>query len=205
MMKQAGSIILLLLLSRSAFAMDATELKSGDLILQSNPCFVCQLIEAEENSIYSHIGVVITPDLGEPQVLEAWGITQNTPLSVFLSRRKKSTQSLILRPQEQLKLASASSIDLMNRFTSYFAGKSYDPDFLWNNRDENGETLYCSEFVAKFINPLIGNNLRPKAMHFEKNREAWFHYFRGNPPDGLPGMSPGDFERSPHFKKVGLL
>jgi len=205
MVRRTGSIILLFLLSQTALAMNPSELKSGDLILQSNPCFVCQLIESEENSLYSHIGVVITPDQGEPQVLEAWGITQNTPLSVFLSRRKKSTHSLILRPQEQLKLASASSIDLMNRFLIFFAGKSYDPEFLWNNRDENGETLYCSEFVAKFINPLVGNKLQPKAMHFEKNREAWLHYFRGSPPDGLPGISPGDFERSPLFNKVGLL
>jgi hypothetical protein len=181
------------------------DLKSGDVILQSQACFVCQLIEEEENSPYSHIGVIVTPELGEPMVLESWGSVTNTPLSDFLARRKRNTRSMILRPHSQFKLSSVQANDLMARFVNYFAGKTYDPEFLWNNRDENGELLYCSEFVAKFINPFLGNRLLPKAMHYERNRSAWMHYFKGTPPDGKPGISPGDFERSPLFHQIGLL
>ena len=181
------------------------DLKNGDVILQSQACFVCQLIEEEENSPYSHIGVIVTPERGEPMVLESWGYVTNTPLSEFLARRKRNTQSLILRAQNQFKLGNTNSHEFMNRFVNYFAGKTYDPEFLWNNFDHNGERLYCSEFVAKFMNPFLGNKILPKAMHYERNRSAWMHYFRGNPPDGKPGLSPGDFERSPLFHKIGLL
>jgi hypothetical protein len=181
------------------------DLKSGDVILQSQACFVCQLIEEEENSPYSHIGVIVTPTQGEPLVLESWGYVTNTPLSEFLARRKRNTRSMILRPRSSFKLASIEANELMDRFVNYFAAKTYDPEFLWNNRDENGELLYCSEFVAKFINPFLDYRITPKAMHYERNRSAWMHYFRGNPPDGKPGLSPGDFERSPLFQKIGLL
>ena len=200
--------LFLLINSAHAFAfgdVNVHDLRNGDVILQSQACFVCQLIEEEENSPYSHIGVIVTPEFGEPMVLESWGYVTNTPLSEFLARRKRNTRSLILRSQSHLRLASVNAYELMDRFGNSFAGKIYDPAFLWNNRDENGELLYCSEFVAKFINPFLGNKLLPKAMHYERNRSAWMHYFNGNPPDGKQGLSPGDFERSPLFNRIGLL
>jgi hypothetical protein len=210
MAKAVTQPILLFLFSLKAHALalndlDMNDLKNGDVILQSQACFVCQLIEEEENSPYSHIGVIVTPEWGEPMVLESWGYVTNTPLSEFIARRKRNTRSMILRPRSQFKLASIQTNELLNRFVNYFAGKTYDPEFLWNNRDENGELLYCSEFVAKFINPLLGNKILPKAMHYERNRSAWMHYFKGTPPDGKPGISPGDFERSPLFHQIGLL
>ena len=198
-------LIQLFWLITSASALQTTDLKSGDVILQSSPCFVCQLIEEEEHSAYSHMGVVVQQPSGEPQVLEAWGYVQNTPLSLFLSKRKRGSQSLVIRPLEEFKLDQIPASTFMNRFLNQFAGKNYDPYFLWNNHDENGEVYYCSELVAKFLNPFLGKRLLPKAMHYEKNREAWMHYFNGMPPDGMPGLSPGDFERSPLFKKIGLL
>ncbi len=198
-------IATLISLIASSHALVADDLKTGDIILQSVPCLVCQLIEEEEKSPYSHIGVVIKQPSGEPMVLESWGYVQNTSLSLFLSKRKKGSPSLVMRPLDEFKLEQISDQVLMDHFLNFFAGKNYDPYFLWNNRNENGEMYYCSEFVAKFMNPFLKKRLLPKSMHFETNRNAWMNYFNGMPPDGMPGISPGDFERSPLFKNVGLL
>ena len=46
----------------------AFELKVGDVLLQPLSCWSCSLIEAQEKSIYSHMGVVIEND---PEVLVA--------------------------------------------------------------------------------------------------------------------------------------
>lgn len=93
----------------------------------------------------------------------------------------------------------------LEKFYSGFHLLAYDAEFLWTNEDSNGEKLYCSEFAAKFLNSFLPVKIQPKPMHFEKNREFWIQYFKGNPPDGQPGISPGDFERSPLFRKVGFI
>ena len=179
-------------------------LKSGDLILQSNPCYLCNLIEAEEHSPYSHMGVLVFEN-GTWSVLESWGIVKMTPLNEFLSRRKTDSRSLVLRasyPSNKLRLNPK---NLMNRFNLQFKGLSYDSDFLWNNSDQYGEKLYCSEFIAKFLQPFLIRLIPTKPMHYFVNREYWIQYFHGNPPDGAPGISPGDFEHSPNFHSVGFL
>lgn len=176
--------------------------KTGDIILQSNACHLCSLIEAEEKSSYSHMGVLVLHQ-GKWSVLESWGKVRISSLNEFLLRRKKDTHSLILRTihiENRLR-----SEILLNRFAEKFAGLSYDPDFLWHNSDEQGQKLYCSEFVLKFMKPYLLIPMKTKPMHFEINREYWIKYFHGNPPDGMPGISPGDFERSPLFRRVGFL
>ena len=182
----------------------AFTLKSGDIILQSIPCTLCKAIEDEENSPYSHMGVLIN-DQGKWNVLEAWSKVQETPLHIFLNRRRKETRSLILRSASLKRFHLFSSKKLIQRFKNNYEGKNYDSEFLWDNRDQRGEKYYCSEFVAKFLEANLPNSIPTKAMHYTQHREFWLKYFHGNPPDGLPGLSPGDFERSPLFKKVGLL
>lgn len=186
-----------------AFNANAIHLKNGDIILQPTSCYLCSLIESEEKTEYSHMGVLVTDGV-HWNVMEAWGTVRLTSLGEFLSRRKKNSKSLVLRA-DHLQNQTVRSSDLLIRFISHFEGLHYDSHFLWNNSDDRGEKLYCSELVAKLLNPFLKEGIQTKPMHFEVNREFWIQYFHGTPPDGQPGLSPGDFERSPLFHKVGFL
>lgn len=179
----------------------AFPLKAGDILLQSNACYLCSMIEAEEHSPYSHLGVLVN-EHGTYQVLEAWGKVRKTSLNEFLQRRRLDSKVLVLRSKIMSRIPSAT---MLNHFELMFQGKSYDSNFLWSNFDANGEKYYCSEFVAKFMNEFLIDKIGTKPMHFDVNREFWIKYFHGNPPDGTPGLSPGDFERSPMFQHVGFI
>ena len=198
--------LLPLLLLFSIFSNDsrALNLKNGDLILEAIPCHLCSLIEAEEKSVYSHMGVLVN-DGGTWKVMEAWGKVSLTPLAEFQIRRKKEVPSLILRAIPENKKFPFNPKRLLDLFREKFAGHNYDTQFLWNNEDAMGEKLYCSELAAKLINPFLFDGIPTKPMHFIENRSLWIRYFRGNPPDGEPGLAPSDFERSPLFRKVGFL
>ncbi len=60
----------------------ALELKVGDILLQPRECWSCSLIEEQENSIYSHIGMVIevTPEL---KVIDALGTVKIQSFEAF--------------------------------------------------------------------------------------------------------------------------
>jgi Permuted papain-like amidase enzyme, YaeF/YiiX, C92 family len=180
-------------------------LQTGDLLLESLPCRVCQLIEQEEGVPYSHVGIVVNSmeNSGRPiVVLESWQSVRATPLAEFLARRTHGTRTLILRPKN---FRTVSSEAMLRVFHDRFEGLDYDEAFLWGNSNEKGELLYCSEFVAKLMNVFLRNPLMPKPMHYQKNRALWIRYFRGDPPDGLMGNSPGDFLRVGGFLKVGEI
>jgi hypothetical protein len=197
-----STLLLLLTLTTWSENANALKLKAGDIILQSNPCYLCSLIEAEEKSTYSHMGILVLFQ-GTWSVLESWEKVKITSLEEFIARRRKETHSLIIRasqPQQPLE-----SNNLLMRYTEKFLGLSYDPAFLWTNSDPIGEKLYCSEFVLKFIQPYLAIQMKTKPMHFDINRDYWIRYFHGTPPDGQPGISPGDFERSPLFRHIGYL
>lgn len=184
----------------------APELKVGDILLQPLDCWSCDLIEDEEQTIYSHMGIVISTN----------------PILVADSRRKVETQSLedfdsitekgqrirILRFQnekivEELEKNSSKFHEL---FQTEFDGLPYDHQFLWNNFHESGvQKLYCSEMVAKLLQAFLGIDPIIKRMHFSRNPELWARYFNGNVPVGEWGNSPGDFEKSHLFYVVGDL
>ena len=197
-------LLTLLLISFFPLKANAIQLKSGDIILESLSCSLCSLIEAEEKTTYSHMGVLVMNE-GSWSVLESWEKVRITPLPAFLSRRKKDSSVLVLRAHSNQVKFRLDSTSLLNRFENYFIGLSYDSEFLWNNADARGEKLYCSEFVTKFLAAYLINSVPTKPMHFEIGRDQWLQYFHGNPPDGLPGNSPGDFERSPLFNHVGTI
>jgi len=193
--------IMLLGVPQAGFAFS---LKSGDILLQSTPCYLCSLIEAEEHSPYSHLGVVVVGPSGV-SVLEAWQNVEQVSLGDFLKTRKSGSRTLVLRPFAFESSPLPEARDLLAVFEQDFAGKHYDEDFLWNNSDELGEKYYCSEFAAKLLDRFLPSSIPTKPMHFQIHRNEWIQYFRGNPPDGLPGVSPGDFERSPLFDHVGWI
>jgi hypothetical protein len=188
-----------------AFALSQSELRTGDVLLVSLPCHICSIIEAEEGAPFSHLGLVLVEN-NQIRIADAYHKVASAPLSEFLKLIKPGTHPVVVRPLNArggfLKLDSS---ELVHRFHGSFEGLSYDSEFLWNNHDTHGEKLYCSEFVAKFLNAYLPNPVEPKPMHFNFERGEWMKYFKGNPPDGKPGISPADFSRSRAFQNLGIL
>lgn len=185
----------------------SVKLQVGDVLLQPLKCWACSLIEAEEETIYSHIGVVLQTE-PEVMVAEAFGKVRLVPIAEFDTKTEPGQELMVLRfRNEKLWDVFQNETDRLNQiFKEDFEGLKYDHDFRWNNLDENDEEkLYCSELVSKLIRAFVGLETPIKRMHFEKNREHWKTYFRGNIPDGQWGNSPGDFERSELFFQVGEL
>ncbi len=182
-------------------------LRPGDVLLQPLKCWACSLIEAEEETIYSHIGVVLAV---KPEVLvaEAFGTVRKVSLTEFAKKTEPGQKLMDIRFRND-----TLSEDIQNSapafaqmFEDEFQGAQYDHDFRWNNFDESGnEKFYCSEMVSKLFQAFVGVETPIKRMHFQANRDHWMTYFRGNIPDNEWGNSPGDFERSDLFYHVGEL
>lgn len=184
------SIILLLLVS---FKVNANSLRVGDILLQPLSCWSCSLIEAQEGSEFSHIGVYI----GEGKVLEALGSVRVISLKDFVKRTKKGSKVLVRRPY---KLIDKENFLLK---ANSFIGFPYDKTFSWNNFIDDKEALYCSELVYKLFYDLIPlKNTVPKRMPFDINPLAWDRYFNNETPRGDLGVSPEDFNKSVDFYTV---
>lgn len=192
----------------SALLALSLQLQPGDVLLQSQACFMCSLIELEEGLPYSHAGVVVRGTDGALSVLEAWQRVQRVPIAEFLGRRRKETRTLALRPRvlpASLSHPAALNRWIEARFQARFAGHGYDPMFLWNNGDGVGETYYCSELVTKLLNPALLRPIATQPMHYQVHRDYWIKYFGGTPLDGEPGVSPADLARSPAFRRLGEM
>ncbi len=192
-------LFLVLFLSSSWASVD---LKVGDVLLQPLDCGSCDLIEAEEETIFSHVGLVLSVG-PEIQVAEAYGKVKRLPLKTFMNRTEKGQRILVIRFKDQdlVEDLQLNAHEFEDYFARFFEGKKYDAAFLWDD-----ETLYCSELVSKLFQAFLRvEGLPLKRMHFVQNREAWFKYFRGKIPDGEWGNSPGDYERSDLFEKIGEL
>lgn len=201
-----NSILLFLFCFLGFNSAHAFDLKVGDVLLQPLKCWSCTLIETEEETIFSHAGVVLSID--PIVVAEALASVRTIPLKAFEARTEPGQKILVLRfKNEQLvHELQFNSQKFKDLFDFDFAGRKYDHDFLWNNLDEaDEEKFYCSELITKLFQAFAGVELPIKRMHFERNREAWLTYFRGNPPDQEWGNSPGDLHRSALFYEVGEL
>lgn len=189
------------LFSERALSRDLSyeDLESGDILLQPLSCWACSLIEAQEGSIYSHMGVYLNLSSG-PHVLEASQRVSLTPLKKFLSKTENGQRVKVMRFKRRgFKLG-----DLL-RLAGPFIGLNYDSQFLFDNRDEAGELLYCSELVYKMFYPIYGEDLPLKRMRFDINYELWKKYFKTDPPVGEWGNAPVDFEKSHLLQSVGEL
>ena len=192
-MKTFFLTVLFILGSSSAFA--SSSLRPGDVILQPLKCWACSLIEGEENSEFSHIGIAIEKN-GRIKVAEAYGEVRIVSLSTFLSKTHPEKKVKVLR----LKSQHLDPEKLLRRI-EYFEGNPYDPKFLWNNYINSKEAIYCSELVYKVLIPQVKfEDLFPKRMLFDNNPELWDRYFRGKTPRGEIGISPEDFNRSTDFE-----
>ena len=173
------------------------ELKAGDIILQPLKCRTCSLIEQQEGSRFSHIGIVIEKN-NELLVAEAYGKVRLVSLNEFLSKTHPLKKSVVI----ELKSQKINKEDLL-RSVLQFVGSPYDRAFRWNNYIDGVEAIYCSELVFKTLKPLVKfQDLAPKRMSFDENPELWDRYFRGNTPRGELGISPEDFNKSRDFAQV---
>ncbi len=205
--------------------MAVSDLKTGQIILIPLTCHLCTLIEGEESSVFSHVGLVLNErvevanaasgsngrggrDNGgavETTVLEALGKVRQIKIADFLSRVPVGRAPLVVAPK-----AKINAHKLKRIFDREFNGLPYDEYFLWDNKVDGKEALYCTEFLYKILSYFTRNLSEPKPMHYNFKREAWLRYFgKLNPPitapDGKPGLSPGDFERFRGFDVVGFL
>lgn len=201
-MKKIVSLFLLLLSLNTL----AVELKVGDILLQPLDCWSCSLIEDEEQSIYSHMGIVLSVD--PVMVADSLGKVRVQRFESFNSITEKGQKLGVLRFKNSKLVEEIQDryVEMVHLFQSEFEGLEYDKAFLWDNFDSQGrQKLYCSEFVAKFLQAFIGMEPIVKRMHFSRNPEIWEKYFKGPAPVGKWGNSPADFERSHHFYFVGEL
>lgn len=197
-------LVLIILIPLQALAL---ELKVGDVLLQPLNCWSCRLIEEQENSIYSHMGMVI--EVGdEVKIVEALGTVRVLSLKEFNARTEKGQKLSVRRFKDSalVDYLSTNQKSLMALFVANYQGLKYDHDFLWDNFDEEGrEKLYCSEMVGKLLYDFMQIKSPIKLMKYDKNREHWERYFRAPPPDDKWGNAPADFERSPLYFDVGEL
>lgn len=182
------------LLIIASFCLDTFAIETGDILLQPLKCWSCSLIEEQESSEFSHMGIY----LGQDQVAEAYfDKVKIVSLAEFMRKTDPSrsvlVRRLVIQPDEFEKKLRLEVDKLL--------GLTYDRWFLWDN-----DKIYCSELVYKVLAPIVElRDLSPKEMLFDVNPELWDRYFREQTPRGLLGISPEDFNLSSDFISVEKL
>ena len=196
-MKILRNLSLCFIFMSSAVANDS--LRTGDIILQPLKCWSCTLIEEQEESSFSHIGIVVEI-AGELEVAEAYGEVKLVSLNDFLKKSHPEKSNKYIRVTN-----SPIDSDLLVSSVKKFIGNPYDRAFRWNNFIDGREAIYCSELVYKVLNPQVKfGDLSPKRMLFDINPELWDRYFQGNTPRGELGISPEDFNESSDFTELNI-
>jgi hypothetical protein len=174
------------------------KLISGDILLQPLKCWSCSLIEDQEDSNFSHIGIVVNMD-GKTMVAEAYGSVRLVTLEEFL--KKTHPDKLVKARRLDYHFFDFEAFEhKLKASINSLIGNPYDRAFLWDNEINGKEAIYCSELVYKVILPQVQFwDLNPKAMPFDVNPELWDRYFRGDTPRGKLGVSPEDFNKSRDF------
>lgn len=199
-----------LFLALPSWALDV-ELKSGDVLLLELDCYSCQRIASETGSRFSHSGVVIrSRETKEFVVAEALGSVKTVSLDEFVARSAPGASVLVMRSPELegylLEWGRMLEEQIRLAFHNSFAGLKFDKLYLWDRVDEQGRPmLYCSEFVAKFLNTFLVDDFSPRPLDFSQNWDFWDRYYDGDVPQGEPGNSPGDLERDPKLYVVGEI
>jgi len=179
----------------------------GDIIFTTyRPCRVCLVIEDESDSPYSHLGIIVKVTSSEVLVADSLGIVKTSSANEFI---EKSAYATLFRIKEKfLNMTKKDfSLALFQSYEDEFQGLKYDRYFQWDNYDEEGnELLYCSEFVAKLMNPFLKNTIATKPMNYTKNYDFWIKYFRDVPiPQGQPGINPGYLSKQKQLKFIKVL
>lgn len=203
-------IVFILALLSVTTQVQALELQNGDILLISLNCYECRVIESETNSKFSHSGVVIKDESGEVRIGQSLGMVALYPVEQFLKNRTPGLTVDVYRPKQFLKLSSKErqflDSQMLHVFKTTFKGLPFDHNYLWDNFNERGqELLYCSEFIAKFLDHFLSQPTIPYPLSYKKHEEYWRKYFKGIIPEGVLGNSPASFSKDARFVFVGTL
>lgn len=204
------SLLFTLLSISWAFAFDTSSLKSGDVLLISLNCYECRVIESETNSPYSHSGIVIKNELGEIKIAQSLTGIALYSFQQFSKYKTPGTSIAVYRPHELSNLSSKEELtidqQMLKVFNEQFKGLPFDKRYLWDNYNSEGlELLYCSEFVAKFLDRFLSNPTIPFPLSYKKNWVYWLQYFKGDIPDGVLGNSPASLSYDERLNFIGNL
>lgn len=203
-------VVYLLFQVSNAFALSFKNLEAGDVVLLSFNCYECRVIESETDSLFSHSGVVIADEKGEKRIAQSLGRLDHFSFQEFSKNMTPGTFVHVYRPIELKNLTPLKRHNLektlFDIFQSKFKNAPFDSKYLWNNFASNGsELLYCSEFIAKFLDHVLTQKTVPFPISYKKNFDYWFKYFNGDVPEGELGNSPVSFSRDPRFEFIGTL
>ena len=211
MKKNILSVFLgLTILSLFAHSANALDLQAGDVLLISFNCYECRVIESETNSNFSHSGVIFKDENHNIRVGQSLGLVALYPIDQFLKNKTPGTLVSVYRPRIFQTLNDQDRVSLEERmliiFNTQYKGAPFDSKYLWNNFDSQGrELLYCSEFIAKFLDHFLASPTIPYPLTYKKNEQYWFQYFHGVIPEGELGNSPVSFSTDPRFIFVGTM
>ena len=186
---------------------------TGDIILLPLDCRVCEMIEDETGTPYSHSGIVINDEMGHPMVAEALGDVHLISVEEFLSRLPHGKEAMLFRSVELAYLYIEDEFDFyhyeQNLRRDYFEryhGLKFDSAYKWDNFDKDSrELLYCTEMITKLLNPYLTDKIPVKPMSFDRNWAFWSRYFLGKVPQGELGNSPADIAKHEGFYQVRPL
>lgn len=209
-MKTLLLTFLAFLLSTNLYALALKDLESGDILLLSLKCYECRMIESETSSAFSHSGIVVVDREGKTKIAQALGLLHAAEYKDFVSNITPGTSVHVYRAKE-LARASSTQKDLTAQlmfevFERKYKNAPFDSRFLWDNFNSKGEELlYCSEFIAKFIDNFLTKKTTPFPVTYDKNWDYWFKLFKGDVPHGELGNSPASFSRDARFEFIGTL
>ena len=184
-------VLSLLILTLLSINTTAFNFKVGDVILLDLDCFSCQRIEDETGSRFSHSGVVISDGV-QLYVAQSLRNVHHLEVEDFL---KMTPKYIVLRMKKSI---SNFKENHWENYKSSFYKLPFDHHYLWDD-----DSLYCSEFIYKFMSSLIKfTDLNTYPMDFTRNWEFWKRYFGETPPQDMPGISPEDFNKSSDFRVV---
>lgn len=197
-----------LLLPATGFGLTFHDLQAGDVVLLSLNCYECRVIESETESLFSHSGVVVINEQQETKIAQSLGRVAMDKFSDFIKNKTPGTFVHVYRPKEFKKMSahdyaklSASMLDLFER---HYKGAPFDSRYIWNNVNAKGEELlYCSEFIAKFLDNFLQKKTVLAPISYSKHYDYWLMYFKGNVPLNEPGNSPASFSRDDRFEFIG--
>lgn len=199
---------LFLLITFLSFSIEAFDLQSGDILLISFNCYECHIIESETSSPFSHSGVVIKSQSGDTFIAQSLTQVHLATLQDFLKNKTPHSKAYVYRPYEFENRIHFMNLENNMRlvFDKEFNGLLFDSRYLWNNVDVKGrELLYCSEFVAKFLDHFLTTPSVLYPFSFKKNYDYWIKYFQGHIPEGEMGNSPAILSQDPRFHLIGTI
>ena len=190
-MKLIFKLLFLLSLTKVSYAIT---LEAGDVLLMELRCYSCSIIADETGSRFSHSGIVLGREGDRVLVAQALGKVHPLDLEKFKAQKVKGTSILVMRPFKKL-----NHLKVFKEFSAHWLGRPFDSAYIWDD-----EKLYCSEFVAKFLEKFLGPVFPPKPLDFSRNWDYWQRVMP-HVPQGEPGNSPADFETSDALYQVGEL